>query len=47
MDEVAFLIASIAIAVAGLLNNEKWAFNSWLIPILVALLWGILQDGRY
>jgi hypothetical protein len=43
--EVGLLIAAIGVAVVGLIVNEKWAFNPWLIPILVALGWGVLQDG--
>lgn len=43
--EVSFLSASIAISGAGLLNKEQWAHNSWLIPVLFALLWGVIQDG--
>ncbi len=41
--ESAFLIAAIATGVAGLLANEKWAYEPWLIPVLAALLWGTLQ----
>ena len=41
--ESAFLIAAIATAVAGLGYGEKWAYESWVIPVLVALLWGTLQ----
>lgn len=43
--EVAFLIAAISVAGVGLLQNQQWSKNSWLIPVLVALMWGVLQDG--
>jgi hypothetical protein len=34
------LIASIL----GLLQKENWAKNPWLIPVILALAWGVLQD---
>jgi hypothetical protein len=43
---VGLLSVVIAVAVFAAINNEKWAHNPWLIPVLGALLWGILQD-RY
>ena len=41
--EAAFLIAAIGTAVAGVTKHEAWAYEPWLIPVLVALLWGVLQ----
>ena len=35
---IGLLIATIAISVYGVLNDEKYAKDSWHIPILVACL---------
>lgn len=44
--EVSLLFAAIAVAAVGLFQNQSWAHNPWLMPILVALVWGTLQDGK-
>lgn len=43
--EVGLLIASISVAGVGIIKNQRWSKNAWLIPVLVALMWGVLQDG--
>jgi mannose/fructose/N-acetylgalactosamine-specific phosphotransferase system component IIC len=43
--EASLLFAAIVVAFIGLFKNESWAHNPWLIPILIALVWGTLQDG--
>lgn len=43
--EASLLFAAIVLGLVGLFRNEKWAHNPWLVPILIALVWGTLQDG--
>ena len=43
---VTVLGISIGVAILGIINGEKWSHNPWLIPVLVAQLWGVLQDRK-
>jgi hypothetical protein len=40
---VASLSFCLFISILALINKETWANNSFNIPILVSVLWGILQ----
>jgi hypothetical protein len=42
---VASFAVSIALSIAGLIKNEKWARAPWLIPVIVAIGWQVLQDA--
>jgi hypothetical protein len=39
------LSISLVILLLGLAKNEIWANNSFNIPILVSVLWGVLQTS--
>lgn len=41
--EAGFLIAAMGVAIGGLAQKASWAYEPWLIPVLAALLWGVLQ----
>jgi hypothetical protein len=43
---VTVLGIAIGVAIVGIINGEKWSHNPWLIPVLVAQLWGVLQDRK-
>jgi hypothetical protein len=42
---VVLLSISLLLSFLALINKEAWANNSFNIPILVSVLWGILQIG--
>ena len=44
---VVSLCASIVINIVGLAKTEQWSQNPWLLTVLVALLWGVLQESSY
>lgn len=44
---VVSLSAGIVINVIGLAKSEQWSQNPWLLTVLVALLWGVLQESSY
>jgi hypothetical protein len=44
---VVSLCASIVINIVGLAKTEQWSQNPWLLTVLIALLWGVLQESSY
>jgi hypothetical protein len=40
------ILVAIGGTVIGFVQGEKWSYNPWLGPVLVALAWGITQDRK-
>jgi hypothetical protein len=41
---VGALAGSLLTTILGLVQKENWAKNPWLIPVIVALAWGVFQE---